>query len=71
MWLANYSIVDLFFKAVQIPYEPRHDKTNKMSVRPAMMPKLIWVFAGAMRSLLSAVTLHYLRVPNNCLSFEL
>ena len=34
--------------------EPRHDKTNKESVRPAktQMPRLIWVFAGRTATLL-------------------
>ena len=52
----------------RLTYQPRHDKTNKMSVRPAKtqflhansedsdqtgrIPRLIWVFAGCTLSLL-------------------
>ena len=53
-FIAVYNFISLhqmlLWALILSPFEPRHDKTNKMSVRPAKtqirlgIPRLIWVF---------------------------
>ena len=55
LFLCGMCVILLFFMPVGLSFEPRHDKTNKVTARPANTQKSAWASAQSDQSLRCAL----------------